>query len=113
MSLSNMNEKYQVVVDFLEKASANVEQFMAGNLFLFEEYVQKDCIFEMLLQTQEYDGIVEIFLQIILGTICQLAKKLYKEHLSGGELSNVNPEIIKGNPKTSCFAESVVGQLAT
>lgn len=46
-----MNEKYQAVGDYLEKASANVGQFMAGNHFLFEEYLQKDCIFEMLLQT--------------------------------------------------------------
>lgn len=40
-----------------------------------------------------------------------MSQKLYKEHFPGGELASVDPDLIKGNPKTSAFAESVFGQL--
>ena len=111
VSLSDMNEKYLAVVNYMEDASANVDQFMSGNLILFKEHVQKDSIYEALLVPKDYDGICEVFLRVILGTLSQLARKLYKEHLPGGNLASVDPDVTKGNPKTSSFAESVFGQL--
>jgi len=111
VSLSDMNEKYLALVKFLQNASANVEQFMTGNLVLFEEHVQKDCIYESVIERRDYDGVCQVFVQVILGTLAQISQKLYKEHLPGGELASVDPALIKGNPKTSAFAESVFGQL--
>jgi len=40
-----------------------------------------------------------------------MPQKLYKEHLPDGKLASVDPDLIKGYPKTSPFAESVFGQL--
>ena len=40
-----------------------------------------------------------------------MPQKLYKEHLPGGELASVDPDLINGYSKTSPFAESVFGQL--
>lgn len=51
---------------------------------------------------------------MILPALCQLSRRLFKEHLPGGKLTNVTQEtteVLKGVPKTSCFAESVFGQL--
>jgi len=59
------------VVNFLQNASADVEQFMSGDLVLFEEHVQKDCIYESLVEPKDYDGVcnVHVFVQVILGTL--------------------------------------------
>ncbi|XP_060585047.1 uncharacterized protein LOC132740991 [Ruditapes philippinarum] len=111
VSLSDMNEKYLAVVNFLQNASANVEQFMSGNLVLFEEHVQKFCIYESLIEPRDYDGVCQVFVQVILGTLPQMSQILYEEHLPGREFASVDPNLIKGNPKTSAFAESVFGQL--
>ena len=40
-----------------------------------------------------------------------VGQETYKEHLPGGELSAVDPTLLKANPKTSAFVESVLGQL--
>lgn len=51
---------------------------------------------------------------MILPALSQLSRKLFKEHLPGGKFTNVTEEsavALKGVPKTSCFAESVFGQL--
>jgi len=80
---------------------------MSGNMILFEEHVQKDC----LLKTREYDGTVQTFIQVILGAICQLAKKLYKDHLPEGKHTKLDDNKFRGVPKTSCLAESIFGQL--
>jgi len=77
----------------------NVEQFMSGNLVLFEEHVQKDCIYESLVEPRDYDGVCQIFVQVILGSLAQMSQKSYKEHLTGGEFVSVDPDLIKGNPK--------------
>jgi hypothetical protein len=94
-----MNEKYLAVVNFLQNASANVEQFMSGNLVLFEEHVQKYCIYESLIEPRDYDGVCQVFVQVILGTLAQMSQKLYKEHLPGGELASVDQNPIKRKSK--------------
>lgn len=84
---------------------------MSGNMILFEEHVQKDCMLDCLLKTREYDGTVQTLIQVILGAICQLNKRLYKDHLSKGRHTKLDKNKFRGVPKTSCFAESIFGQL--
>ena len=52
--------------------------------------------------------------EVILPAFVQLGRRLYKDQLPGGKLADLTPERknnLKGVPKTSCFAESVFGQL--
>lgn len=65
-----------------------------------------------LLQPSRYDEACQAYLKVILAALCKLAKKLYQEHLPGGKLTtNIEEDKVKGVPKTSCFAESVFGQM--
>lgn len=57
---------------------------------------------------------MQSFLEVILPALCKLSRRFFKEHLSGGKLSNLPEESIlslQGVPKTSCFAEIVFGQM--
>ena len=63
------------------------------------------------MKSREYDGTVQTFIQVILGAICQLAKRLYKEQLPEGKHTKLDKNKFRGVPKTSRFAESIFGQL--
>ena len=82
-----------------------------NKLLLFEQYVLRDCISQYLVEPREFDETVQCFLQVILAAICQLAKKLYKDHLPNGKCTTLDRNKMGGKPKTSCFAESIFGQL--
>jgi hypothetical protein len=110
-SITDINSKYLELVTYIEDVLKNIDQFMSGNMILFEEHVQKDCMLDCLLKTREYDGTVQTFIQVILGAICQLAKRLYKEQLPEGKHTKLDKNKFRGVPKTSCFAESIFGQL--
>ena len=75
---------------------------------------KKDKEFDYLLIDRDYDPIVQSYLEVLLPALCQLSQKLFKDHLPGGKLCNLQEETVsslKGVPKTSCFAESVFGQM--
>ena len=58
--------------------------------------------------------IVQTYLEVLLPSLAKLSERLFKPHLPGGKLNNIDPktkEKFKSTPKTSCFAESVFGQL--
>ena len=104
VSITDMNSKYLELVTYIEDVLKNIDQFISGNMILFEEHVQKDCMLDCLLKTREYDGTFQTF-------ICQLVKRLYKDHLPEGRHANLDKNKFRGVPKTSCFAESIFGQL--
>ncbi|XP_053372789.1 uncharacterized protein LOC128546365 [Mercenaria mercenaria] len=111
ISVTEMNTKYLELVSFLQDATNNTEDFMTGNLEVFSEHVKKDCIYLKLVKPSAYDQACHSYLKVILAALCTLCKKLYKEHLPGGSLITQDENKFKGVPKTSCFAESVFGQL--
>jgi len=89
---------------------------MNGELLVFGEntYVEKDEIYNSLVTSDQYDNIVEVFLQVLLPTLCTVSRKLFVDHLPGGKFHEISPEMkekVKHAPKTSCYAESVFGQL--
>ena len=86
---------------------------MNGKIFLFENRTKRDRIFDYLLLDQDYATAVQSYLEVILPTLCQLSKKLFKDHLPGGKICNLPKETIflKCTPKRPCFAESVFGQM--
>jgi hypothetical protein len=63
VSITDMNSKYLELVTYIEDVLKNIDQFMSGNMILFEEHVQKDCMLDCLLKTREYDGTVQTFIQ--------------------------------------------------
>jgi len=112
VTMADMNAKYLQLVEFLQDAATNTDKFMLGELHVFESYVNKDCVYECLIQPNEkFDEACQGQLKIILAALCTLCKKLYKDHLPEGKLCHLDPNNAKGVPKTSCFAESVFGQL--
>ena len=115
ISIVDMNEKYLELLTFIDDASRNVRNFMAGELFLFgQDYIEKGPILDALIGTDSFDNSVEIFLQVILPALSKLSKHLFKEHLPGGVLTSISNEMkdtVRNAPKTSCFTESVFGQL--
>lgn len=67
-----------------------------------------------LIEQSPYDDIVQTYLEILLPSLGEMSARLFKPHLPGGELSELDSKLkdkFKGTPKTSCFAESVFGQL--
>lgn len=72
VSLMDMNTKYLGVVTFFEEASQNIDNFMSGNMFLFDEHDQRYCMLAILLPPHEYDDKVHSYLEMILATLCQL-----------------------------------------
>jgi hypothetical protein len=111
VSMADMNAKYLELVTFLQDVSDNTESFMAGELQVFSEHVKKDREYEYIIKPSKYDEACVGLLKVILAAICSLCKRLYKEHLPGGKLVGLDASKIKGVPKTSCFAESIFGQL--
>ena len=114
ISIVDMNIKYNELVTYLESAAENIDLFMSGQMLLYGDKVKKDRLYDSLLIPRDFDHSVYMFLDVILRAFVQLGRKLYKDQLPGGKLTELTPERqdnLKGVPKTSCFAESVFGQL--
>jgi len=116
ISIIDMNAKYLELVTFLDDASKNVPQFMRGEIFPFgdDTYVEKGPIFDAFLEPCAYDNTVDMILQVLLPALCKLSRRLFHDHLPGGKIHNLSDEVkekVKAAPKTSCYAESVFGQL--
>lgn len=116
VSITDMNLKYHQLVTFLEDSSKDIQSFMNGKLLVFGKYtyIEKDEIYKSLVTSDEFDNKVEVFLQVLLPTLCTVSKKLFVDHLPGGKLNDLSDEMkdkVKHYPKTSCYAESVFGQL--
>lgn len=89
---------------------------MKGKLLPFgdDTYIVEDHIYRCLMEPSEYDGVVQTYLQVLFLSLGKLSNKLFKDHLPGGKLVGMDPTVVakfKCTPKTSCFAESVFGQL--
>ena len=115
ISIINMNAKYLELVLFLDDSSKNIQSFMRGELLPFgqDTYVDKGSIFDALRQSDRYDT-VDMMLQVLLPALCKLSRRLFQDHLPGGKLHHLSEEIkqkVRAAPKTSCYAESVFGQL--
>ncbi|XP_060575562.1 uncharacterized protein LOC132733014 [Ruditapes philippinarum] len=111
-----MNVKYLQFSTFLDDSSKNIQSFMKGELLIFGDntYIEKDEIYNSLVTSDQYDNIAEVFLQVLLPTLCTVSKKLFVNHLPGGKLTDLSDEMknkVKNAQKTSCYAESVFGQL--
>jgi len=116
VSITDMNVKYLQLVTFLDDSSKNTQSFMNGELLVFGEntYVEKDEIYNSLVTSDQYDNIVEVFLQVLLPTLCTVSRNLFVDHLPGGKFHEISPDMkekVKHAPKTSCYAESVFAQL--
>ena len=112
VSIVDMNTKYLQLVTFLEDLAKNVDNFMSGQMFLFEDHVKKDREYNVLLVARTYDNVVQTYLEVILPALCQLSRRLFQEHLPGGKHTAITPDSAEERvPKSSGFAESVFGQL--
>jgi hypothetical protein len=80
---------------------------MSGDLLVFgdDTYVEKNQIYSVLFEQSLYDDIVQTYLEILLPSLGEMSARLFKPHLPGGELSELDSKR-KGTPKPSCFANN-------
>ena len=89
INILDMNTKYLELTTFLTETGMNTDEFMKGINSLFDEYVKKDCIYQGLLQPSDHNDQVEVFLKLILPSINQACCQLFKDHLPGGNYSEM------------------------
>ena len=80
---------------------------MSGDLLVFgdDTYVEKNQIYSALFEQSPYDDIVQTYLEILLPSLGEMSARLFKPHLPGGELSELDSKR-KGTTKPSCFANN-------
>ena len=80
---------------------------MSGDLLVFgdDTYVEKNQIYSALFEQSLYDDIVQTYLEILLPSLGEMSARLFKPHLPGGELSELDSKR-KVTPKPSCFANN-------
>ena len=108
------NENYLRLVYCLADASANLPDFILGNMLVFgvKTVINKDSIYEPLISDWEHDN-KAVYLAIILPAIDEVSRKLFNAHLSCGRWENSTEEMRKrstGTPKHK-FLQSVFGFL--
>jgi len=59
VTITDMNARYLEMVTYMEDALNNLDKFMSGELLLFEQYVQRDCISRYLVEPGEFDETVQ------------------------------------------------------
>ena len=111
-----MNKHYLQLVTFLEDTVENIESFMTGNLLIFGELtsIKRDALLEKLIRPWQYDEQVIVYLKVMLPALAVLSRKMYADHLPGGQWENVSDNMMKkasGTQKHNVFAESVFGYL--
>lgn len=119
VNILDMNTKYQQLVTFCTEATDQLDRFLTGDMAIFEEdtYIDKDCIWEKLIEPSPYDGATKVILGVILPAVTSLCKRIFADHLPGGKYSELDihdqrlRDKFQSVPKSSKFAESVFGLL--
>ena len=115
--LMDIGSYYQEIIDFLVMAENRTADFMNGDLrlsFANSQKLEKDVIFQRLIQTDEYDEKVETILKIMLPAMARLMQRIFADHLQGGKWADASPETrekTKGLPKHNKFSESIFAHL--
>ncbi|XP_060570464.1 uncharacterized protein LOC132728810 [Ruditapes philippinarum] len=112
ITMSQMNKRYLTLKTFLQDCSLNLDDFIKGNITLFEDVnVKKDKVYESLVKESEIDGHVETILLVILPALLKLITKQYKDHLPGGIHENLNEREVSSVDKHNKFPERVFSYL--
>ena len=91
ISISMMNARYVKLLTYLEDSTQNIENFMQGNLILFEDVpIKKDKVYYSLTEPSDFDHHVIVILCIILPALAKLVRHQYGAHLPGGTLETVD-----------------------
>ena len=74
-------------------------------MFVFGEktVVYRDAIYEALITDWEHDGKIAVYLSIILPAQGEVARKVFKDHLPGGQWENSSEEIRRKSTGTQYF----------
>ena len=76
-SILSMNDKYDELIEMLDRCIAKVEDFVAGELLLSfadSSKLENDIEYQALMKSSPYDGKVCILLQIILPSVSKAIK---------------------------------------
>ena len=88
-----------------------------GSSAIWRRCAREAGLYQSLMQEQDNDPTVEVFLKVIFPTVAVLCQRIYKYHLSGGvrlQLDTTDPVVrqkYQSGPKISKYAESVFSLL--
>jgi len=100
---------YLQLVVFLNEATIDMESFINGKMIGDATVVKHDPILEYLLAPWEHDDNIILYLQVALSALAELSRKLYVDHLPGGQWKHFTDEMkgkVSGTQKHNTFAES-------
>ena len=92
ITVLDMNEKYEILIDKLEIWSKDATPILSGQALLFSGYAgpSEDRVHESLLESTDQDDKVKALVEVICAGIAENTKELFKDHLPGGKFSSMS-----------------------
>ena len=96
LSILDMNCRYQLLVDCLEKWSRDASPIVSCEAILFDDFPPSDDQITRALCTpiSEYDSTVQEILQVLFCAFSALLHRLLKDHLPGGDLDMPSDQLL-------------------
>ena len=95
LSILDMNCRYQLLVDCLEKWSRDASPIVSCEAILFDDFPPSDDQITCALCTpSEYDSTVQEILQVLFCAFSTLLHRLLKDHLPGGYLDMPSDQLL-------------------
>lgn len=108
VSINLMNQKYLRLLLYLDEVLANLEDFIKGELLLYDDVpVKKDIVFNTLVEPSDIDELVVVILSVVVPALSKLIRRQYGDHLPGGQHEHVNPEDTISVDKHNKYPERV------
>ena len=115
ISITEMNEYYQILVSHIDKWSTDASKLVHGEVVLYAEFPpSEDAVWHSLIALSESDSITQEILQIIFHAFSALLTRLLSDHLPGGVHDNPCAQLqseTRSVPKTNVVSERDFGQL--
>ena len=95
LSILDMNCRYQLLVDCLEKWSHDASPVVSCEAVLFDDFPPSDDQITCALATpSEFDSTVQEILQVLFCAFSTLLRRLLKDHLPGGDLDMPSDQLL-------------------
>ena len=90
----DMNKHYQKMSSLFFDLSVDAKEFMLGNVMYFEN-VEDDVYNLLILPSNVLDESTKQCLEILLGSLCIVTRRMLDDHLKGGKYSNPSQQLMK------------------
>ncbi len=114
VNILDLNNICHNLYQFCREASDDASGFMEGTAVPFPAKIHQDAVYARLLSKDDYDNQVQTILQLLFPGLAEVTKRMYKEHLPGGNHDLPTPDKrieTSGVRTTNRFAESAFAYL--